>query len=455
MKLQSTVAAGNEAGSRSGRIIFINRYFHPDHSATSQMLSDLAFGLAREGASVAVVTSRQRYDDPQAALPAKETIEGVEVHRIATTRFGRKSVLGRAVDYLTFYLSAAAALWSLAGRDTVVVAKTDPPLMSLVAGPIAWARRARLVNWLQDIFPEVAEESGFARGRIAAAALGALARLRNRSLRRATMNVVLGERMAERVAALGVDRARIRTIPNWAVGDLIHPVPPEANPLRREWGLAEAFVVAYSGNLGRAHEYMTLIHAIELIEKAGDRQDEGGPTPRIAWLFIGGGSNFEKLKSEAEQRGLTTVQFQSYQPRERLSESLSAGDVHIVSLVPELEGLIVPSKYYGIAAVGRAAIFIGDRDGEIARMLARDDSGLCVEPRESAALAQLVSSLARDPQRVAAMGANARRTFDARYDFKRALSAWQDMLSEFAAASSATATGDGPITPAWRSSDQR
>ena len=108
------------------KIIFLNRFFFPDISATSQMLSDLAFFLAGQGHEVTVITSRQLYDAPNAGLPAKETVNGVAVRRVAASTFGRGNLVGRALDYLTFYLSAAFALWRCAGPETIVVAKTDP-----------------------------------------------------------------------------------------------------------------------------------------------------------------------------------------------------------------------------------------------------------------------------------------------------------------------------------------
>jgi colanic acid biosynthesis glycosyl transferase WcaI len=97
------------------KLIFLNRYFHPYHSATSQMLSDLAFALAERGRVVCVITSRQRYYAPAEALPAEEVIDGVSVYRVWTSRFGRSNLLGRGMDYATFYLSAAWRLWRLAG----------------------------------------------------------------------------------------------------------------------------------------------------------------------------------------------------------------------------------------------------------------------------------------------------------------------------------------------------
>ena len=394
------------------------------------MLSDIAFAIARRGDSVCVITSRQRYDAPGADLPARDTVGDVSIHRILTTRFGRNASLGRAIDYLTFYVAAAWALWKMAGEGDIVVAKTDPPLLCVVVGPIVRLRRALLVNWLQDIFPEVAEATGFARNRPMRAAFRVLGSLRSRSLKRAAANVVIGERMAARLEALSVDRSRISLIPNWTDGSAIRPVDPAENSLRAAWNLAGKFVVGYSGNLGRAHDYSTFLDAIELLEEANPGRQE--PHPDIVWLFIGGGASFRALEAEASRRGLTSVQFRGYQPRERLAESLSAADMHLISLSPELEGLIVPSKYYGIAAAGRPAIFVGNANGEIAQLLAKTGSGYTVTPGQGAALAQLIARLAGDPESVRAMGRNARAAFDENYDLRRAVASWEALFDQIA-----------------------
>ena len=122
------------------KIIFVNRYFHPDHSASSQILSDLAFYLADEGSRVRVIASRQIYDEPAVVLPARETVQGVEIVRVRTTHFGRHSSLGRIADYLSFYFAGAFALLRHAKRGDIVVAKTDPPLLSVLAGCIEIGR---------------------------------------------------------------------------------------------------------------------------------------------------------------------------------------------------------------------------------------------------------------------------------------------------------------------------
>lgn len=408
-------------------MIFINRFFYPDHSATSQMLSDLAFALAAEGQHVTVIASRQRYDAPQARLPAHETIGGVEVRRVWTSRFGRSVSAGRAVDYLTFYLSAAWQLWRLARPREVVIAKTDPPLFSIIAALVARSRRAKLVNWLQDVFPEIADKVGGGRGRLSRAFYALLKLLRDRSLKRSTLTVVIGERMAQLVASFGVSPARIRIVPNWADGTLVQPLTPESNPLRKEWGLRGAMVVGYSGNLGRTHDYRTILDAVTRLERSGGARSEGPP---IVWLFIGGGAQYEAFKREIEGRGLSSVRFQPYQPRERLAESLSVPDVHLVTLRPSLEGLVVPSKFYGVAAAGRPTIFIGDGDGEIARILHQHRCGVVVAEGDGVGLVQALAELAAHPELRVDMGGRARKAFERHYDKAVAMGHWRAVLHE-------------------------
>jgi glycosyltransferase involved in cell wall biosynthesis len=407
------------------KLIFLNRYFHPDISATSQMLSSLAFHLAAEGAEVHVITSRQRYDDPAARLPPREALHGVDAHRVWTSRFGRTHMAGRAIDYLTFYLSAALALALLARRGDVVVAKTDPPLIGVPAAVIARVRGARLVNWLQDVFPEVAARTGV---RLARGAAGALLRaLRNRSLRSAVVNVVIGERMhAELRSIPGLASARFAVIHNWADGAAIVPVAADANPLREAWGLKGRFVVAYSGNMGRVHEFETILGA------AGRLRER----PGIVFLFIGDGHQRAWIEREATGRNLANVRFQPYQPRQGLGESLGVADLHLTSLQPAMEGLLVPSKVYGILASGRPVLHVGEAAGEVGRILSDARAGFTVATGDPGLLAQRIEALESDPALRAELGANARIAFDALYGQGIAHAQWSRLLQEAGAGTS-------------------
>ena len=408
------------------KLIFLNQFFYPDHSATSQLLADLAFGLADRGASVTVITSRLNYESQDTRLPPRETINGVDVERVWTSNFGRSHLVLRSIDYLTFYLSVIWALLRTVKRGDVVIAMTDPPMLSIVASLITKLRGARLITWLQDLFPEVAEALNVGGG-LGALAFRPVRWLRNASLQHAALNVAIGDLMAERLAQFGIEPQRIQVIPNWADCDAIGPVESHANMLRADWNLSGDFVVGYSGNLGRAHDIETLLQAISATNVANG---QGSSAHRIQWLFIGGGKLFEDLRREAADRNLGSIDFQPYQPRERLSQSLSAADVHIVSLRPELEGLIVPSKFYGVAAAGRPTLFIGAHDGEIARLIERHACGVTVAMGDGAGLAAAVTTMARDKDNARTMGHRARAACEALYSKTCAIEAWHQLLSD-------------------------
>jgi colanic acid biosynthesis glycosyl transferase WcaI len=399
------------------KIVFVNRFFHPDQSATSQLLTDLAVGLAQSGHRIEVVCSRQRYDEAGANLKRADSTDGVSIHRVWTTNFGRHRLFGRAFDYATFYMSCALSLLTILKRGDTVVAKTDPPLISIIAMAAARLKGAHLINWLQDIFPEVASRLGA--NPLPRALDALLRRCRNRSLLSARMNVVLGARMYEWLLGFGVPASNIRIVENWAEAAQGIPKSVNQSMLRAKAGLRDAFVVGYSGNLGRAHEFQTLLEASALLQ--GD--------PNIVFLMVGGGAGMTRLQKIVAQRGLKNFRFLPYQPRDSLADSLAASDVHWVSLIPSLEGLIVPSKFYGILAAARPVIFIGDPEGEIARAIRAAQCGSTVAVNDADAFAQVVRDLKADPARRSRLGENGYHCYSERYSARRALGQWTDIIN--------------------------
>lgn len=400
------------------RIIFVNRFFAPDHSATSQILSDLAFFLASSGREVHVVCGNNLYVDPSARLPKEEVLNDVHVHRVSGGRFGRSGLLGRAADYIGLYASLRTRVSSLLRAGDILIVKTDPPLLTIPLAGLAQKRGASFVPWLQDIYPEVAAALGVPLVKGAAGRI--LVGLRDASLRKAAAVVVIGSRMRDHLEARGVSPRRLHVIPNWADADAITPTARPENTLRAEWSLSDKFVVGYSGNLGRAHEYATLVDAAERLR---DRED-------LAFLFIGGGHYVDKLMQEVEARNIGGLfHFQPYQDRARLSQSLSVPDLHWISLRPELEGLIVPSKFYGVAAAGRGVINLGAPNGEIAELVARFHCGVSIQPGDGAELARVIQNFMETPAEVKVMGDNARQMLVNHYATSRAMAQWEKVLA--------------------------
>jgi len=223
--------------------------------------------------------------------------------------------------------------------------------------------------------------------------------------------------MQQYLLSRGVNVDHVRVIPNWADGKSIRPVAPEDNHLFKSWGLAEKFVVGYSGNMGRVHEFETILNAAARLRES-----------KAVFLFIGNGAKRNWIESRARELGLSNVHFQPYQPRGTLSNSLSLPNVHLISLLPTAEAYVFPSKLYGILAAGRPVILVGDPHGEIAGILNKARCGDTVEVGDPSGLAAAIIRQMNDLALSKEYGGNARRIFEDRFDKRIALAAWKTVL---------------------------
>ncbi|MDO8541005.1 MAG: glycosyltransferase family 4 protein [Opitutaceae bacterium] len=369
------------------RPIFLNRFYHPDEPATAQLLTDLAETLARRGFEPLVITGQPR----DGRIPRDETRHGVTIRRVRGSRWRETRLASKAVNFATFY---AAALWRLlftVRRGDVVTAMTDPPLLGIGVWLVARIRGARVIHWVQDIYPEIAISLG------APTALGALRPLRNAAWRHADACVTLGADMASVLQAAGVSAPHLHVVRNPAPAGVTRQPWPSRSARRAEWHLADKFVVQYSGNLGRVHALEPVLDVAAALQ--ADRE--------IAFLVVGDGAQRAMLMRQVQQRGLPNVQFQPAQPRTALNESLAIGDVHLVTLHSGCARYVFPSKLQGILAVGRPVIYIGPCDGELARLIREHRLGFAFEPAESAGIADTIRRLARDPAESAALSERA------------------------------------------------
>ena len=402
------------------RLLFINRFFYPDQAATSQILTDLTEGLVEEGRDVTVLTGRMWYLGGESVLPSEDCYEGVGIRRVWSTRFGRRSDIGRLIDYATFYLSVAWSSVRSKGIDSVVVL-SDPPMLSVLAVLLGWLKGWKTVCWLQDVFPEIAVQAGALRNGKRARVLKWLAHW---SFRHCDLVIVLGRCMEQQLLGTGVARNQLLLIPNWADGDCLAPVDSRDNWFRKQQGLEDRIVVMYSGNLGVVHEMDSVAQIIRQLQMM----------PNVCFLFVGDGSGKVRLEELVRREGLNNVRFVGYQEKEDLPYSLSAGDIHLVTLRSDMAGLSVPSKVYGIMAVGRPVVFIGPEESEVAILIRESLCGEVFDPVNHEKAGRAILDLAQDPRRREYLGAEGRRYFEMVLDKKFAIPRFQaalyDLLKE-------------------------
>ncbi len=397
------------------RLLAINQFYAPDHAATSQLLTDLCEGLVGRGDEVTVIASRGGYLGG-ARLGSEDRIGGVRVRRPWATGLGKRKILHRALDYGTFWASAVLEAIRVEKPD-VILALTTPPMIAVGAALAARTRGVPMVSWVQDVYPEVAAEFDvISEQALSYRALRGAAVLTHRVTDRI---VALSERMTERLVEQGASRERVRVIHNWADGSQIRPIARDENPFRVRHGLTDRFVALYSGNLGVGHEFDTFAGAARILERT---------CPEALFVFIGDGAR--RAEAERLTAGLGNVRFLPYQPREALAESLSAADVHLISLRHGLDGLLVPSKLYGALASARPVYFVGPSGCEVARVVERYDLGWSGSPGNAEALANALLRAARDKADTERRGARARTVFSEQFDRPHAVSRFREVLEE-------------------------
>jgi len=408
---EGTNGSVGRGSARSMHVAFFNRSYYPDTTATGQLLTELCEGLVRDhGCRVTVVaglpllpSAAAGVATPSRAIVRREQHNNVAILRARGTRFPKTRFVGRAANYVTYFLSACVAGLRV-GRPDVVVALTDPPIIGLAALLAARCFRVPFVMSFRDIFPEVAR---LLEDFQSEAVNRWLHRVTCFLARKADINVSLGKTMRRRlIEGKGADPGRTVIIPDWADCRAIAPAERD-NPFSRDAGLSGRFVVMHSGNIGLSQGLEYLVHAAAKLR--------GYPDIRI--VFVGEGAKKAVLVRQAEELRLSNVAFLPFTPQERLRESFAAADVFVVSLKRSLAGYIVPSKLYGILAAGRPYVAAVEAESEVAEISQRYNCGIVVPPEDSEALAGGILRVYRDRELARKMGENARR---AALEFDRA-----------------------------------
>jgi len=340
------------------RILILNQAFHPDVVATGQYAADLAVALASQNHEVTVLCSARGYDDPHVRFPAKECWKGVAILRVAGTGYGKAAKWRRAADFASFLARCAWHL-PILGRFDAIIALTTPPLISVLGVACKLLRGGRLVYWTMDLNPDEAIAAGWLNQSSTIARF--LAALQNFTLRRSDAVITLDTFMRDRVITAGTSGAKVFVVAPWQQDDWVRYNEDGRARFRQEHDLNGRFVVMYSGNHSPCHPLDSLLEAAKSLRYRDD----------IVFAFVGGGSEWHRLKRASANDGLSNIRFLPYQPRERLSESLSAADLQAVVLGEKFVGIVHPSKIYNILAVGCPVLYIGPPRSHVTELLGK------------------------------------------------------------------------------------
>ncbi len=373
-------------------ILLLNEYYPPDTSATARMAQVVAEMLA-ERHKVTVVAGRPSYDPEQHypyALLRRDVRNRVVVERVGSTAYPRHQMRRRVSNYLTYL--ALALPRTLTIRPDLILAMTDPPVAGIAGAFVAWLSGRPFVYNIRDMYPDMALG-----GEIVQPSrwVEQWEKMHRHALRRAARVIVLGDDMRDRILAKGVVAERVVVVRDGATFPA--SLPAEDDPMVREIRSGFPFVALHAGNLGFYGAWGTLLEAAELLRKEN-----------VGLVFIGDGANRGALEAAAASRA--NVRFLPFRPAEQVPHVMRAGDVHIVTVRRGLEGVVVPSKIYGILAAGRPVLALADSRSDAARIVVESGCGLAVDPDDPVRVAAAILDLRGDPARLAEMGRRARET---------------------------------------------
>jgi colanic acid biosynthesis glycosyl transferase WcaI len=353
--------AGTPRQRRGKTILVISQTFVPDPAAVGQQIADLTIELARRGHRVGVYTANRGYEDTSRVYPAREDLHGVDVRRLALSSFGKRSILTRLIGTASFLIqSIFLCLFTpnLAG----IFFSTSPPLIGLAASLASVVRRVPIIYWAMDLNPDQL----IAMGKIKPTSFTAraLEGVNRFILKRSNLVVALDRYMADRLRARGVSDDKMLVMPPWPHEAHLQSDPGE-NPFRVQHGLQGKFVIMYSGNHSPANPLQTLLDAAVRF-----KDDDS-----LRFLFVGGGGGKKVVEAYIRDHALHNALSLPYQPLENLKHSLTAADVHVVSLGSEMVGIIHPCKIYGAMAAGKPILYLGPAKSHITDLLDRHAFG--------------------------------------------------------------------------------
>jgi colanic acid biosynthesis glycosyl transferase WcaI len=375
------------------KILLLNLYFPPDTSATAKMAQTVVDALSKEH-DVTIICGRPSYDPTEGRswrLWQTETSGKLRVIRVGSTAFPRFNMKGRVLNYLSYVFFAVPR--ALFAQCDAVLAMTDPPFEGIVGAFVALLKGRPYLYNIRDLYPDMAVGGSIVEP-------GLLARIWERlhrwALRRADCVIVLGEDMKNRILRKGVDAAKIEIVRDGT--EIVSE--REAVPVLDSEVIAKIrghfrFVLLHAGNLGFYGAWETLLTAAKELT-----------SENIGFVFVGEGAQRDSLAGAAA--GISNVKFLPFFPGSKIPSVLAAADAHLITVKRGLEGVVVPSKMYGILAAGKPIVAVAPSETDVATLGVKQGFGVATDPDRPGDLVSAIRTLAADSNLAKQMGTAAK-----------------------------------------------
>jgi colanic acid biosynthesis glycosyl transferase WcaI len=343
-------------------LVIISQVYVPDPASVGQHVADVAEEMVQRGWRVIVYTANRGYDDPTVHYAHQEIRNGVDVRRLGLSSFGKSSIAIRVLAQSLFLVQAMLRSLFVHGL-TAILTTTSPPFGGSGGGVVSMLRRRMSIWWVMDLNPDQMVAAGSLGARsLPVRVFDAINRF---TLRWARVVVVLDRFMEKRVRMKLDVGARMQVIPPWAHDRHLDIIPHRNNPFRQDHPLDRKCVVMYSGNASLSSPLDTLLAAAKRLENDS----------RFHFMFIGGGIVKRQIDDMVRRESPPNISCLPYQPLDRIKYSLSAADIHVVSIGDEAVGIIHPCKIYGAMAIGKPILALGPRESHLGDIVAKSGCG--------------------------------------------------------------------------------
>lgn len=390
--------------AQSVQLSIITQFHPPDYAATGQLIAELAQQLGDLGMNVSIFTGQPGYAFDKGSAPAKERLqERVFIQRSRTSQLVPHRIRGRVFNGLSFCFRAGLHLLKKQNRQDLLLLTTEPPYLSLIGFFAHLCFGLPYVCLLYDLYPDVAVEL-----KVVSKTNGVVRFwdwLNRKIWQRSKAIIVLSSTMKDRIVAKCPEvEEKIKVIHSWSDPKLISPLEKQQNWFAHQFDMVDKFTVLYSGNMGRCHDMDTIMEAAYLLKD-----------DPVQFVFIGHGAKRNECMERVQEWELENCRFLPYQEKSVLPFSLTACDLSLVSMSPGMEGLVAPSKLYGILASGRPVAAVCEAHSYLRPLLAKANCGETFDNEDAVGLANFIRRLAQNQELAEAMGQSGRTYLESHF----------------------------------------
>lgn len=398
-------------------VVFLCQYFYPEYVSSATLPYDTAEYLSENGYTVGALCGYPGEYCNNANVPVGETVNGIHIKRVKYLRLGRRSKIGRCINFISFVIAVICHIGFLR-RYKIIMVYSNPPVLPVIAMLAKKLFSCKLVFVSYDVYPEIAVQSGVMSGN------GLFTKLFNpyngRLFRAADAVVAVCEDMKDYLQKhRNVKESKVVSIPNWYADDKSsNKIQRSATRLFYDYG-EDDFIVSYLGNLGTCQDADTLIDAIKLLKNDSN----------VQFIFAGHGNKIPRIKELKEKERISNLNIFEFLHGKDFSDVLKISDCYLVSLIDGLYGLCAPSKTYSYFMTGRPVICVMDERTEIAKDVIRNEAGFVIQNGDSKALAEYIKQLKNDKDMASRMSKNARKIFLSKYEKEICLEQYHSLIA--------------------------